>query len=138
MFGCVLGQIRIRDAYFLSLELVEGTSLITGLKCNKGPSEITFEPKRNKVFICHDWADNMRHVHNSLNMGNLQSWHHGSCDQTELEKKETGFKKEFVAPEQMNMSFPFADIKCQVKQFETQWTDLLLFFPLRRLVIFNI
>ena len=67
MFGCLLGQIRFRDPDFLSVELVEGTSVITGPKCNKGPSVITFEPKCNKGFICHD-SDNMRHVHNSLNM----------------------------------------------------------------------
>ena len=35
MFGCVLDQIRIRDPDFLSVELVEGTSVITGPKCNK-------------------------------------------------------------------------------------------------------
>ena len=49
MFGCLLGQIRFRDPDFLSVELVEGTSVITGPKCNKGPSVITFEPKCNKV-----------------------------------------------------------------------------------------
>ena len=54
MFGCVLGQIRIRDPGLLSVELVEGTSVITGPKCNKGLSVITFEPKCNKGFICHD------------------------------------------------------------------------------------
>ena len=32
-------------------------------------------------------------------------------------------KKKFIAPEQINMSFPFAYIKCQAKQFYTQWTD---------------
>ena len=48
MFGCVLVQIRIRDPDFLSVELVEGTSVITGPKYNKGPSVIAFEPKRNK------------------------------------------------------------------------------------------
>ena len=35
MFGCVLDQIRIREPDFLSVELVEGTSVITGPKCNK-------------------------------------------------------------------------------------------------------
>ena len=54
MFGCLLGQIRFMDPDFLSVELVEGTSVITGSKCNKGPSVITFEPKCNKGFICHD------------------------------------------------------------------------------------
>ena len=54
MFGCVLGQIRIRDPGLLLVELVEGTSVITGPKCNKGPFVITFEPKGNKGFICHD------------------------------------------------------------------------------------
>ena len=54
MFGCLLGQIRFRDPDFLSVELVEGTSAITGPKCNKGSSVITFEPKCNKGFICHD------------------------------------------------------------------------------------
>ena len=54
MFGCLLGQIRFRDPDFLSVELVEGTSVITGPKCNKGSSVITFEPKCNKGFICHD------------------------------------------------------------------------------------
>ena len=49
MFGCPLGQIRFRDPDFLSVELVEGTSVITGPKCNKGPSVITFEPKYNKA-----------------------------------------------------------------------------------------
>ena len=42
MFGCLLGQIHFRDPDFLSVELVEGTSVITGPKCNKGPSVITF------------------------------------------------------------------------------------------------
>ena len=54
MFGCLLGQIRFGDPDFLTVELVEGTSVITGPKCNKGPSVITFEPKCNKGFICHD------------------------------------------------------------------------------------
>ena len=54
MFGCLLSQIRFRDPDFLTVELVEGTSVITGPKCNKGPSVITFEPKCNKGFICHD------------------------------------------------------------------------------------
>ena len=54
MFGCLLGQIRFMDPDFLSVELVEGTSAITGSKCNKGPSVKTFEPKCNKGFICHD------------------------------------------------------------------------------------
>ena len=67
MFGCLLGQIRFRHPDFLSVEFVEGTSVITGPKCNKGPSVITCEPKCNKGFIGHD-LDNMRHVHNSLNM----------------------------------------------------------------------
>ena len=67
MFGCLLGQMRFRDMDFLSVELVEGTNVITGPKCNKGLSVITFEPKCNKGFICHD-CDNMRRVHNSLNM----------------------------------------------------------------------
>ena len=57
MFGCLLGQtIRFRDPDFLSVEFLEGTSVIT-------------RPK-NKGFICHD-CDNMRHVHNSLNMAIL-------------------------------------------------------------------
>ena len=67
MFCCLLGQIHFRDPDFFSVELVEGTNVITGPKCNKGLSVITFEPKCNKGFICHD-SDNMRHVHNSLNM----------------------------------------------------------------------
>ena len=54
MFGCLLGQIRFRGPDFLSLELVEGTSVITGLKGNKGPIVVTVEPKCNKGFICHD------------------------------------------------------------------------------------
>ena len=54
MFGCLLGQIRIRDPDFLSVELVEVTSVITGPKCYKSLSVITFEPKCNKGFICHD------------------------------------------------------------------------------------
>ena len=57
MFGCLLGQIHFRDPDFLSVELVEGTNVITGPKCNeglKGLSVITFEPKCNKRFICHD------------------------------------------------------------------------------------
>ena len=37
----LLGQIRFRDPGFLSVELVECTSVITGPKCDKG-------------FICHD------------------------------------------------------------------------------------
>ena len=41
MFGCFLGEIGLGDPDFLSVELVEGTSLITGPKCNKGPSLIT-------------------------------------------------------------------------------------------------
>ena len=49
MFGCVLGQIRFRDPDFLSVELVEGTRVITGPKCNKVPSVITFEPKCNET-----------------------------------------------------------------------------------------
>ena len=53
-FGCLLGQIRFMDPDFLSVELVAGTSAITGSKCNKGPSVITFEPKCDKGFICHD------------------------------------------------------------------------------------
>ena len=44
MFGCLLGQIHFRDPDFLSVELVEGTNVLTGLKCNKGLSVITFEP----------------------------------------------------------------------------------------------
>ena len=43
MFGCLLSQIRFRDPHLLTVELVEGTSVITGPKCNKGPSVITFE-----------------------------------------------------------------------------------------------
>ena len=31
MFGCLLGQIYFRDPDFLSVELVEGTNVITGL-----------------------------------------------------------------------------------------------------------
>ena len=42
MFGCLLGQIHFRDPDFLSVELVEGTNVITGHKCNKGLSVITF------------------------------------------------------------------------------------------------
>ena len=57
MFGCLVGQIHFRDPDFLSVELVEGTSVITGPNCNKG-------------LISHDW-DNIRHVQNSLNMVNL-------------------------------------------------------------------
>ena len=66
MFGCLLSQIRFRDPDFLTVELVEGTSVITGPKCNKGPSVITFEPsvitvwtiwtKCNKGFICLRWS----------------------------------------------------------------------------------
>ena len=41
MFGCLLGQIHFRDPDFLSVELVEGTNVITGPKCNKGLSVIT-------------------------------------------------------------------------------------------------
>ena len=44
MFGCLLGKIPFRGPDFLSVELVEGTGVITGPKCNKGPS-VTFEPK---------------------------------------------------------------------------------------------
>ena len=54
MFGCLLGQIHFWDLDFLSVELVEGTNVITGHKCNKGLSVITFAPKCNKGFICHD------------------------------------------------------------------------------------
>ena len=36
--------------------------------------------------------------------------------------------KNSIAPEQINMSFAFAYIKCQAKQFSAQW-NLLLFFP---------
>ena len=54
MFGCLLGQIHFKDPDFLSVELVEGTNVITGPKCNKGLSVITFERKCNKGFICHD------------------------------------------------------------------------------------
>ena len=36
--------------------------------------------------------------------------------------------KKFITPEQMNMSFAFAYIKCQAKQFSAQW-NLLLFSP---------
>ena len=54
MFGCLLGQIRFMDPDFLSVELVEGTIVITGPKCNEDPSVITFEAKCNKDFICHD------------------------------------------------------------------------------------
>ena len=54
MFGCLLGQIHFRDQDFLSVELVEGTNVITGRKCNKGLSVITFGPKCNKGFIYHD------------------------------------------------------------------------------------
>ena len=43
MFGCLLGQIHFRDPDFLSVELVEGTSVIAGPKCNKGPSVIDYE-----------------------------------------------------------------------------------------------
>ena len=37
MFGCLLGQIRFRDPDFLSVELVQCTSVITGpkLTCNQ-------------------------------------------------------------------------------------------------------
>ena len=41
MFGCLLGQIRFRDPDFLSVELVERTSVITGPKCNKVSSVTT-------------------------------------------------------------------------------------------------
>ena len=41
---------------------------------------------------------------------------------------ERAFKK-FIAPEQINMSFTFAYIKCQAKQCSTHW-NLLLFFSL--------
>ena len=34
MFGYLLGQIRFMDPDFLSVELVEGTIVITGSKCN--------------------------------------------------------------------------------------------------------
>ena len=54
MFGVLLGQIDFRDPDFLSVELVEGTNVITGTTCNKCLSVITFEPKCNKGFICHD------------------------------------------------------------------------------------
>ena len=54
MFGCLLGQIHFRDPDFLSVELVEGTNVINGPKCNKGLSVIIFEPKCNKGFICHN------------------------------------------------------------------------------------
>ena len=54
MFGCLLGQIHFSDPDFLSVELVEGTSVITEPKCNKGLSVIIFELKCNKSFICHD------------------------------------------------------------------------------------
>ena len=54
MLGSLLGQICLRDPDFLSVELVEGTRVITGPKCYKSPSVITFEPKCNKCFICHD------------------------------------------------------------------------------------
>ena len=52
MFGVLLGQIDFRDPDFLSVELVEGTNVITGP--TQGLSVITFEPKCNKGFICHD------------------------------------------------------------------------------------
>ena len=52
MFGCLLGQIHFRDPDFLSVELVEGTSVTAGPKCNKGSSVITFEPKCNNGFTC--------------------------------------------------------------------------------------
>ena len=52
--GGLLGQIHFRDPDFLSVELVEGTNVITRPKCNRGLSVITFEPKCNKGFICHD------------------------------------------------------------------------------------
>ena len=53
MLGCLLGQICFMDPDFLSVEHVEGTSIITGPKCNRGPS-ITYEPKCNRDVICHD------------------------------------------------------------------------------------
>ena len=49
MFGCLLGQIRFSDPDILSVELVEGTSVITGPKFNKGPSLITLAPSVIKV-----------------------------------------------------------------------------------------
>ena len=54
MVGCLLGKIPFKGPDFLSVELVESTSVIIGSKCNKGRSVITFEPKCNKDFICHD------------------------------------------------------------------------------------
>ena len=38
MFGCLLGQIHVRDPDFLSVELVEGTNVITVIKvCPQQP-----------------------------------------------------------------------------------------------------
>ena len=51
MFGCLLGQIHSRDPDFLPVELVEGTNVITGPKCNKGLSVITFEPRSNTLKV---------------------------------------------------------------------------------------
>ena len=114
-----------RDSDFLSVELVEGTSVITGPKCNKG-------------LISNDWDNETCPQEPKHGYLNLQSWHHGSCDQTEPEKKKkirkntiessNGSRLKFIAPDQINMSSPFAYIKCQAKQFYTQWTDMFFVF----------
>ena len=130
---------------------------IVFLLCQKQPTAlkyllISIKIVRSKITSIHGYL-------------NLQAWHHGLCDQTEREKKRNGknttessngsrFKfwpefwqiynlamerafKKFIAPEQINMSFTFAYIECQAKQFSTHW-NLLLFFPLCFLVIFSI
>ena len=50
---------------------------------------------------------------------------------------ETCFFKKIIAPEQINVSFAFANMKFQAKQFSAKW-NLLLFIPLCLLVIFSI
>ena len=89
--------------------------------------------------------DNMRHVHNSLYMINLTSrvmWPNGTGKNTtksstgsqflSLRKFTTGYEtivllKEFIAPEQINMSFAFAYMEFQAKECWTQWN---LYSPL--------
>ena len=51
MFGCLLGQIRFRDPDFLTVELVEGTNVITdGPLLYLGPV-ITLVPHRTQPNI---------------------------------------------------------------------------------------
>ena len=81
----------------------------------------------------------MRHVHKSLNMVILTYKADIMVHVTKQNQKKKKIRKntiessngsrlKFIAPDQINMSSPFAYIKCQAKQFYTQWTDMFFVF----------